>query len=176
MVAVESALGRHPSTAADLGTGGGVPGLVLHSCWPRCRLVLVDGSQRRTEFLSSQVDGWSDSDTVEVVRGRAEELSRDDRYRERFEAVTARSFGPPAVTAECGAPLLEVGGVMVVSEPPGETDERRWPVEGLIQLGLIPHSRIRFDDRFGYQVMVKSEATPGRYPRRVGVPNKRPLF
>jgi 16S rRNA (guanine527-N7)-methyltransferase len=103
-------------------------------------------------------------------------LARDDRFRQKFEVVTARSFGSPAVTVECGAPLLGVGGVMVVSEPPGDADERRWPEEGLAQVGLVRASRLRLDDRFGYQVLVKSGETPERYPRRVGVPSKRPLF
>jgi len=65
---------------------------------------------------------------------------------------------------------------MVVSEPPGEEDECRWPDDGLAQVGLIRSSRVRFDDRFGYQVLVKSGGTPERYPRRIGIPNKRPLF
>jgi len=138
--------------------------------------VLMDGNQRRTEFLSSTVGGWSGAGTVEVVRGRVEELARDDQYRERFEAVTARSFGTPGVTVECGAPLVVVGGVMVVSEPPEESAEHRWSVEGLAQVGLTLGARARFDDRFGYQVLVKSAASPFRYPRRVGIPAKRPLF
>lgn len=176
VVAVERTLGGQPSSAADLGTGGGIPGLVLHSCWPGCRLVLMDGNLRRTTFLADVVRGWNGSGTVEVVRGRAEELARDVRYRGRFDVVAARSFGPPAVTVECGAPLLEVGGIMVVSEPPGGSGQVRWPTGGLAQVGLTPGPQIRFDERFGYQVLVKSVTTPGRYPRRVGVPTKRPLF
>ena len=176
VAAVETELGRFPISVADLGTGGGVPGLVLHSCWPECRLVLLDGNQRRIEFLTAQIDSWGSSSRVHVVRGRAEELARDDRFRRRFEVVTARSFGAPAVTVECGAPMLGLGGVMVVSEPPGEPDESRWPDEGLARVGLIRSSRLRFDDRFGYQVLIKSDETPERYPRRVGIPGKRPLF
>lgn len=175
-VTVERTLGGQPSRAADLGTGGGIPGLVLHSCWPECRLVLMDGNLRRTEFLADIVRRWNGPGTLEVVRGRAEELARDVRYRHRFDVVTARSFGPPAVTAECGGPLLDMGGIMVVSEPPGRSDPRRWPIEGLAEVGLTPGSRDRLDDRFGYQVLVKSAGTPERYPRRVGVPTKRPLF
>ncbi len=64
--------------------------------------MLMDGNQRRTEFLWARSQVWVISGSVEVVRGRAEELARDDRFRGRFEVVTARSFGPPAVTAECG--------------------------------------------------------------------------
>jgi len=86
---VETALRRFPTSVADLGTGGGVPGLVLHSCWPRCRVVLLDGNQRRTEFLAAQVSSWGASTGVEVVRGRAEELAHDDRFRQQFEVVTA---------------------------------------------------------------------------------------
>jgi 16S rRNA (guanine527-N7)-methyltransferase len=176
VAAAEAALGGPPKSAVDLGTGGGVPGLVLHSCWPACHLVLVDGNERRTDFLSVEVAGWPNGSVMVVVRGRAEELGRKDRYRGNFELVTARSFGRPAVVVECGAPLLGPGGVVVVSEPPHEEVEARWPEEGLAEVGLTRLSRTRFDGRFGYQVLLKSGETPDRYPRRVGVPTKRPLF
>jgi 16S rRNA (guanine527-N7)-methyltransferase len=176
VAAAEAVLGGPPASAVDIGTGGGVPGLVLHSCWPACRLVLMDGNQRRTDFLSEEVAGWVGAQVIEVVRGRAEELGRDDRYRRQFKLVTARSFGRPSVTAECGAPLLELNGAMVVSEPPDEDVEGRWPRDGLAELGMIRGSRSRFDDRFSYQLLYKSDETPDRYPRRVGIPNKRPLF
>jgi 16S rRNA (guanine527-N7)-methyltransferase len=173
-------LGRPPVTAADLGTGGGIPGLVMGACWPDCRTVLMDASQRRTEFLSDELSTWSSRTDLTVIRGRVEELARDEQWRGYFEVVTARSFAPPPVTAECGAALLAVGGVMVVSEPPGDhtanQTENRWSDEGLEELGLNRSSRIRFAGRFGYQVLVKRRPTPERYPRRVGIPAKRPLF
>ena len=172
----ETVLRQPPASAVDIGTGGGVPGLVLHSCWPTCRLVLMDGNQRRTDFLSEEVAGWDHASMIEVVRGRAEELGRDDRYRRRFQLVTARSFGKPSITAECGSPLLDLNGVMVVSEPPEEDVEGRWPSVGLAELGMTRRSRSRFDGRFSYQVLYKADETPERYPRRVGIPSKRPLF
>jgi 16S rRNA (guanine527-N7)-methyltransferase len=172
----EVQLGRSPTTAVDLGTGGGTPGLVMGACWPSSRVVLMDASQRRTDFLNEEVGGWDGWTGVAVVRGRAEELARDERFRGGFELATARSFGPPAVTAECGAALLVPGGVMVVSEPPGGEAGRRWPEEGLAELGLSLSAWVRFAGRFGYQVLVKSGPTPDRYPRRVGIPAKRPLF
>ncbi len=172
---VQGAIGRAPSSVADLGSGGGVPGLILCSCWPESHLVLMDGNQRRTEFLAAELRRWGRT-SVEVVRGRLEELGRVNRYRQEFEVITARSFGPPAVTAECAAPLLAAEGVIVVSEPPGAQELIRWPAEGLAQLGLAPGPQVRVADRFGYQVLVKSGDTPDRYPRRVGIPSKRPLF
>jgi 16S rRNA (guanine527-N7)-methyltransferase len=172
----ETLLLRPPDSVVDLGTGGGIPGLVLLDCWPSSRIVLLDSSERRTEFLRERTTVWDRPGLVEVVRGRAEEIGREDRWREQFELVTARSFGAPAVTAECAAPLLAVNGVLVVSEPPGGDGEIRWPDAGIGVVGLSTSSTVRFDDRFGYRVLLKSEPTDERYPRRVGIPSKRPLF
>jgi 16S rRNA (guanine527-N7)-methyltransferase len=176
---VESALGRAPHTVLDLGSGGGLPGLVLVSCWPSARMVLLDSNDRRVDFLTTEVAGQTVAGEVEVVRGRAEDLARTKRFREKFDLVTSRSFGSPGVTAECGAPFLEIGGLMVISEPPDDAEhplDSRWPSEGLKLLGLQPSTRHRVDARFGYQVLAKSDVTPNRYPRRVGIPSKRPLF
>jgi 16S rRNA (guanine527-N7)-methyltransferase len=173
-VAAESALGRSPTSVADLGSGGGVPGLILVACWPTARFVLLDSNERRTEFLSEATTELKGFESVEVIRSRAEETGRSELFRQQFDLVTSRTFGAPAVTAECGAALLTIGGVMVVSEPPGGED--RWPADGLLTLGLVPSEHTRFEDRFGYQVLRKQEPTPDRYPRRTGVPAKRPLF
>jgi 16S rRNA (guanine527-N7)-methyltransferase len=174
--AVEDHLGRPPSTALDLGTGGGIPGLVLAAVWPGTRLTLFDANQRRTDFLAEEVRVWGTADRVTVVRGRAEESGRLPSLRGRFELVTARSFGSPAVTAECSAPFLEVGGILVVSEPPEGGSSERWPVEGLGELGLAPILAGGHRGRFGYQVVEKQGPTPDRFPRRTGIPAKRPLF
>jgi 16S rRNA (guanine527-N7)-methyltransferase len=175
VAAAETALGRPPEAVADLGSGGGVPGLVLLACWPECRLVLLDANERRTEFLIEATSGSRTGGRVEVIRGRAEEIGHDERFREQFELVTSRSFASPAVTAECGAALLIDQGLMVVSEPPDQIGDR-WPVEGLAVLGLEALPPLRFEERYGYQPLRKVGMTEDRYPRRVGIPAKRPLF
>jgi 16S rRNA (guanine527-N7)-methyltransferase len=172
----ESELGRAPRSVVDLGTGGGLPGVVLRSCWPECRLVLLDANQRRTEFLAGVAGRWKGRGEVEVVRGRAEDTARSPRFRQQSDLVVSRSFGVPAVAVECGAPFLSIGGLMVVSEPPDSPPADRWPAAGLAKVGLQAGDRIRLDDRFGYQVLRKSQPTDDRYPRRVGIPAKRPLF
>ncbi len=176
VLAVELDFPSGPATALDLGSGGGLPGLVLGVCWPGCRLTLVDASQRRTEFLRRETTRIGGLDHVEVVRGRAEDLARDSALRERFEVVTARSFGPPAVTAECGSPFALRGGLMVVSDPPSVEEAERWPEEGLAQLELVNGGAFRVDERFGYRILRKIGSTADRFPRRSGVPAKRPLF
>jgi 16S rRNA (guanine527-N7)-methyltransferase len=171
----EAVLGGKPGAVVDLGSGGGIPGLVLLACWPESRLVLLDANERRTEFLVEVTSESTMGESVEVVRGRAEEIGHDERFREQFDLVTSRSFASPAVTAECGAALLANQGLMVVSEPPDQTGDR-WPAEGLARLGLEVLSPARFEDRYGYQPLRKVEMTDDRYPRRVGIPAKRPLF
>jgi 16S rRNA (guanine527-N7)-methyltransferase len=179
--AFERSLGRPPRSMLDLGSGGGLPGLVLYEAWPETEVVLLDSSRRRTEFLRLELslsagEGPQERIRVEVLRGRAEEVAHDGRYRERFEAVSSRSFGRPAVVAECGAPFLKTPGVLVVSEPPGGEDPARWPAAELDEVGLGPGEALRIEGRFNYRVLEKHGPTPDRYPRRVGVPAKRPLF
>ena len=172
----ESESGGPPDSVIDLGTGGGVPGLVLASCWPDSRVVLMDVNERRTKFLQEVLAGWTGSGGAEVLRGRAELLGHVGELREQFNVVTSRSFGLPAATAECGSAFLAVGGLMVTAEPPDSESSIRWPRPGLRQLGLDPVITLRPVVRFGYQVLRKVEPLDDRYPRRVGIPVKRPIF
>jgi 16S rRNA (guanine527-N7)-methyltransferase len=156
---------------ADLGAGGGLPSLVMASVVPGARFSLIEGSTRRARFLRSAVERCGLESRVQVIAERAEVVGRNEALRGRHSVVVARSFGPPAATAECGAPLLAVGGVLVVSEPPDESGRSRWVAEGLRVLGL------RLKSAGGrYAVLIAEEPCPERYPRRVGVPRKRPLF
>lgn len=156
-------------TVVDLGSGGGVPGLVLAVARPDLHLVLADAMAKRCRFLAEAVTALHLD--AEVVEGRAEDLGRS-ASRGQVDAVVARSFGPPAATAECAAPLLRPGGILVVSEPP--EGPPRWPAEGLAALGLARATRVT--DGATVQVLEQVQPCPERFPRRVGVPTKRPLF
>ncbi|HEY1635627.1 MAG TPA: RsmG family class I SAM-dependent methyltransferase [Acidimicrobiales bacterium] len=160
----------------DLGSGGGLPGLVLASARPGVHVELLDANLRRTTFLSEAIDALDLSSRVSVVRARAETRARDPFERGNFDLVVARGFGRPAVTAECGAPFLRIGGRMAVSEPPADGPEAqsRWPASELAELGLEPLYVHRED--FSYQVLVQAHPCPDIYPRRPGIPAKRPLF
>ncbi len=170
------ALGHQPASFLDLGSGGGLPGLILGACWPEADGVLLDASERRTEFLRGEVDGWEGGEQLRVVRRRAEEAAQDEALRGSFEAVTSRSFGPPAVTLECGLPFVAPGGVLIVSEPPDRPSGGRWDAEAVAMLGGVVGDRVAVGDRATFQVLRKSQPTPDRFPRRTGVPAKRPLF
>lgn len=172
-----------PGRVVDLGSGGGIPGLVLAAEWAGAsvdgwRLALVDANQRRVAFLRGAVTSLRFRH-VEVIHRRGEELGRDPAWRGQVSLVVARSFGPPAVLAECAAPLLCLGGHVVVSEPPEPGGENpgaaRWPEAGVRQLGLrlLSRSVVRGAN---YQLLRQEATCPARYPRRVGIPAKRPLF
>lgn len=150
-----------------------MPGLVLAQRWVSTEFVLIDSERRRVTFLEGAVAelGWTNR--VTVIHARAEDAARDNELRGSFDYVSARSFGPPAATAECGAPFLLVGGLLVVSDPPTGAGDR-WPAAGLNELGL----RIVGDSN-GHAhatVFCQDVPCPARFPRRPGVPMKRPLF
>jgi 16S rRNA (guanine527-N7)-methyltransferase len=156
----------------DLGSGGGVPGLVLAADHPTLCLVLLDSTARRCRFLRAASADLDLGDRVEVVEARAETAARAPDRRGAFDVVVARSFGSPAVTAECAVGFLRLGGYLVVSEPP-ETPNR-WPPEALADLGLGPAVLCGTGGfRFARLEKVRSD---DRWPRRVGIPAKRPRF
>ncbi len=162
-----------PGRALDLGSGGGVPGLVLAVRWPGSQWFLLESRAGRIAFLRTAASRLDVSDRVTVVHDRAESAGRDRALRASMELVTSRSFGRPAVTAECASPFLAVGGVVLVSEPPDAVN--RWPVEGLAELGLVVGER-HVQPPGTFQTLIQASLCPERYPRRPNVPRRRPLF
>jgi 16S rRNA (guanine527-N7)-methyltransferase len=159
-------------------------------------MVLLEANERRAQFLERAVVACDLQQRVSVVHQRAEICGRDPLYRATFDGVVVRSFGSPAVVAECAAPFLRVEGWLIVSEPPGEDvtaaldadpaldqedlrppmaeETGRWPAVELAPLGLKPVESVRTE--FGYQILRQTVLCPDRFPRRNGVPSKRPLF
>jgi 16S rRNA (guanine527-N7)-methyltransferase len=153
--------------ALDLGAGGGIPGLVLATERPDLTWVFLDAMQKRTAFLERAVDRLGLRNVV-VRTARAEEVPD---LRGAFDAVVARSFAAPPVTAECAAPLLRVGGRLIVSEPPDGGPDR-WQGAGVLGLRaptLVPGPP-------ALVVLVQASPCPPHFPRRTGIPAKRPLW
>jgi len=153
---------------ADLGSGGGVPGLVVALGLPRSQVVLIDASQKRCSFLTWAAVELGISNRVSVVCGRAEQVAHDVQWRGKFDLVTARGFGPPAWTVECGSPLLSAGGSLLISEPP---KARRWPPEGLARIGLCYIEQVG-----GIVVLSRFSDVAGDFPRPRSRQKRDPLF
>ncbi len=159
------------SSVLDLGSGAGLPGLLLARLRPDLSVTLVDASARRCRFLTE----WCEQlvPDARVVHGRAEVVARDPAHRSAYDVVTARSFVPPAVTAEGAVGFLRPSGRLLVSEPPGGADDR-WPEAGLEALGLIDRGLHTLGST---TIQVLELVRPDeRFPRRDGRPAKRPLF
>jgi 16S rRNA (guanine527-N7)-methyltransferase len=163
-------------SVADLGSGAGVPGIPLAVAMPATRVALVDGNGRKCAFMLGVVRDLA-LENVEVVNARAESFGKG---RAPLDAVTARALGPLDVVAEYAAPLLRLGGALVVwrgqRDPAAERDAGR----AAEVLGLEPRQPVRVLPYAGalhrhLHVFVKCAPTPARFPRRPGLARKRPL-
>lgn len=167
-------LGRPPARFVDLGTGGGVPGLVMAEAWPSAVGFLIDSSRRRCASLRRWLVDLDRDGSVTVLEGRAEDLAHDPELREAADLVMARGFAPPPATAEVGSGFLVPGGLLVVSDPPGG-EPSRWPAEPLAHLGF---GEVVIETAAGaaYATIRKLSPALPTVPRRRGRPWKRPLW
>lgn len=164
-------LGRG-GTIMDLGTGGGVPGLPLAYWRQDLNWLLVDAMAKRMAFVRRAVVELGIG--AEVVEGRAEDLARQPAYAHQIDVVVARSLAAPAVAAEYVAPFLKAGGKGVIAEPPGGAPDR-WSAAGLAELGMRTGHAL-YAPSATLQILEQVSECPAKFPRRVGVAAKRPLF
>jgi 16S rRNA (guanine527-N7)-methyltransferase len=164
------ALEAHPFTGgervADVGSGGGLPGIPIKLALPGIHLTLVESDQRKADFLDDATTALALPD-VEVERRRAEEVGRDPRHRDAYDVVVTRAVAKAPVAAEYCLPLVRPGGVLLAL-----AREADWRAASLA-VGRLGGAIARV--QAGVVVMEKRRPTPASFPRRVGVPGKRPL-
>ena len=160
----------------DVGSGGGLPGLPLKIARPSLSMTLVEADQDKAAFLvrASAILGLHD---VEVLARRAEDVGQDPLYREAFDVAVARALAPMPVLAELCLPLVRVGGRLLAQKT--ETEELSGAgaaieaMGGVLQVVVAAPSAAR---GAGTVVIVdKVRSTPPAYPRRPGVPARKPL-
>ena len=162
-----------PASLIDLGSGGGIPGVVLAEEWG-CPTVLLDSMAKRCRSLEEYLEYPNAPKNISVRCGRAEELARESDLDGRFELLVMRSFGAPSAAAECAVRYVSVGGLIIVSEPPDPDSQSRWNRPGLEQLGLRIAGFAATTHHF--VVIEKIAPTPPPYPRDNGIPGKRPIW
>lgn len=163
-----------PGPFLDLGSGGGVPGLVLAELWPGVPFWLLDSQLRRTAWLRTATARLELSDRATILEGRAEDFAHDPALREQFALITSRAFGSPSATAECASGLLTVGGHLTVSEPP-DPEPGRWPEPDLVKLGLTMSRRV-VHGTSSFVILTKTSLLPSTFPRRRNLPSRDPLW
>lgn len=167
-----------PKRALDLGSGGGVPGIVLAIARPDVSWTLVDSAGRKVEAMRGFVDALRLAN-VELRADRAELLGRDPATRERLDLVTARACAPLPVLAEYALPLLRIGGTLLAWKGPLSEDELLGGTMAARELGggtpAVELPAIAALGGHRFVLIEKLAPTPARYPRRPGEPARRPL-
>ncbi len=176
LVALELGVVRRAKAVADLGSGGGFPGLPLAIALPAAEVVMVDSNARKTGFVDRAIAACG-LENARSVHARAEAWSQG---LGQFDLVTARALAALDVVAEYAAPLLRVGGTLAAwrgrrdSEAEG-AGSRAAAILGLEVTTIVPVAPYSGAQHRHIHLMRKTGETPGRFPRRPGMARKRPL-
>lgn len=166
---LEVATPAQRSRVVDIGSGGGVPGIVVALLRPDLRVTMLEADKRKSGFLI-HVAGLLGLSGVEVDAARAEDAGRRAGTRETFDLATSRAAAPPDVLCELALPLLRVGGslcALVTDAPHALT----LCAAAAAACGGGPPQA----PRSGVLLVDKVSTTPAEYPRRSGVPGRRPI-
>ena len=156
---------------ADIGSGGGLPGIPIAIRLPGVRVILIEASLRKAAFLEHAA-GTLGLTNVTVLAQRAEDLGHDERFREKFDRAVSRAAARPAVVLELALPLIRPGGDLLAEVGRLEPQSLTLPAArlggGTPTLHSLPE---------GKRVLrvPKAAPTPAAYPRRAGMPARRPL-
>jgi 16S rRNA (guanine527-N7)-methyltransferase len=162
----------------DLGAGGGLPGIPLRIVWPGIVLTLLESVGKKCRFLEDIARDLA-LDSVTVLEGRAETYGHDPAHREQYDLVVARAVAPLPVLIECALPFLRPGGRLAAVKGSAALAEIDASVAALSELNARLHDAPVFQPPHGQPqttvLIEKISPTPDRYPRRPGIPSKRPL-
>lgn len=166
-------------SVVDIGSGGGLPGLPLRITWPQVRVTLVEASGRRCRFLEAVIEDLGLAGT-EVVQARAEDAGRAPEHRGAHDLVVARAVAPLAVLVEYALPLLRPGGTLAALKGSRALEEIETARGAVAALGGAQVASLEVPLPAGSTpqqlVLVRRDGALGdRYPRRPGIPAKRPL-
>jgi len=171
-------VGGQPLRLVDVGSGGGMPGLPLKIAFPSLQVTLIESVNKKADFLREAVADLGLAD-VSVVAARAELAARDLDHRDAYDWATARALGPLPVVIELCAPFLSPGGLLVAQRS-GDLDSdlvQAAPAFKALRLWSRTPIYLEIPSLPGHGLVIgeKYAPTPETYPRRPGMPRKRPL-
>jgi 16S rRNA (guanine527-N7)-methyltransferase len=163
----------------DVGSGAGFPGLPLKIAMPNIQLTLLEATTKKTKFLQHIVDTLQLNE-VTVLAARAEEVGRQAAHREQYDVALARAVASLPVLAEYTLPLVRVEGLVIAQKGQHLAEEVEAAIRASEMLGgqldrILPVEVPGLEAARHLIIIRKSKATPKQYPRRPGVPAKRPL-
>lgn len=164
----------------DLGTGAGFPGMPLKIMFPNLKFTLADSLNKRIVFLN-EVIGELKLEGITTIHGRAEDLASDKNYRERYDYCVSRAVANLSTLSEYCLPFVKVGGTFI-SYKSGEIEEELTAAKKAIFLlggqmsKVIPFQLEGTDISRSFVMIEKVKKTSRAYPRKSGIPSKKPLF
>ena len=165
----------------DVGTGAGFPGIPLKIVFPDLKITLLDSLAKRVGFLNEVIEALELTD-IEAVHSRAEDAAHNDLYRQQYDLCVSRAVASLPVLLEYCLPFVKTGGCFVAYKA-GDTEQETEQAKralGMLGGALGEHDSISFmlpDTDYARTLLKihKIKDTPKRYPRKAGMPSKKPL-
>ena len=162
----------------DIGAGAGFPSLPMKILCPELDVTIIDSLNKRINFLNLLADELELSG-VHFYHGRAEDFGQDKAFRAQFDIVTARAVARMQVLSELTIPFLKVGGQLIALKAAAADEELADAKDALNLLFAKPvlneNYKLPNGDGRNITIVDKKKETPNKYPRRAGMPNKKPL-
>lgn len=162
----------------DIGTGAGIPGIILKIVRDDLNITLLDSVKKKTDFLDEVIKKL-DLKNICVINDRAENLARNSEHRENYDYSVARAVSNLSTLAEFCLPFVKVGGFFLAMKGEKAKEEIDSSLKAMEIMGGKIEDVISYDLPSGYKrkiiVIRKVKNTPDNYPRRPGIPEKRPI-
>lgn len=165
------------NTLLDIGSGAGLPGIPLKIIFPQINLSIIEATKKKTEFIQETIDKLI-LNNVSVIWGRSEEYAHQPAYRERFDIVVSRAVAEMNTLVELALPFVRTDGIFIAYKGPKGKQELIQSKQALIELGGEEERFIEVgikDFTRTFLFIKKRHSTPQQYPRKSGIPQKRPL-
>ncbi|WP_418791239.1 16S rRNA (guanine(527)-N(7))-methyltransferase RsmG [Phosphitispora sp. TUW77] len=185
MVSLPFIIQKRPNTLIDVGTGAGFPGVPLKIAFQKTNylnktsVVLLDSLKKRVHFLEHLIEELK-LENIKTIHGRAEDCGQHPEYREMFDIVVSRAVSSVAVLSEFCLPFIRVNGIFIAYKGPNAIDELKEGKKAISILGgrIAEVKDVKvpgLDQGRTIIIIEKAFPTPEKYPRKAGIPEKRPL-